>query len=259
MPLYGELMPPDTASSCVRPFPRLAKSSNADLAKVAAQDLAAPQAAKEQLALADAWWVLAQKEEGNIKNSLLARAEYWYDCALPKLDESKKRAAETRLRIIAGFDAKDASGSDVIPSGNVAFRNNGPSAAAFGINADKFINFYKLFDGDSRNPAWNGDAANSPMPCAWIITLDRIYKLQQVRFHFYDGDGSYYHYGIDVSADGKKYTTLIDRTVGLTYKWQVVPVHGMPVKYVRLRGFYSNKNRLFSVTEFEAYCIPPKP
>jgi hypothetical protein len=241
-------------------LPKLAKAANAEIAKTAAKDLSAPLGAKEQLEIADAWWSLSQKEEGAAKAGMLARAAEWYDRALPNLEDPEKSRADAKLKSIAGSDTVVASGLGVVQPGNVASRQNHPSAFAIGLKANtlSISNAYTLFDGDTRNPGWDGEVANSKLPCVWIITLDKIYQLQQIRFHFFDGDFRYYHYAVDVSADGKNFKTLVEPTIGLTYKWQIIPVHGMPVQYVRLRGILSNKNVLFSVTEFEAYCIPPK-
>jgi hypothetical protein len=241
-------------------LPNLAKSSNADLAKTAAKDIAGLPDAKGQLDVADAWWALAQKEESSSKTGMLTRAAYWYGRAQPNLVEADKSKADSRLKSIAGFDAPSVSSLGVIRPGNVASRQNHPMAFAIGPKSNRlFISRVDtLFDGDTRKPTWDGDTANTPLPCVWIIALDQLYQLQEIRFHFFDDDARYYHYAVDVSSDDKTYTTVLDRTIGLTYKWQTISIHGLSVRFIRLRGFLSNKNRPFAITEFEAYCIPPK-
>ncbi len=236
-------------------LPMLAKSSDAALAELAAKDLITLEGADKQLATADAWWDFAQKEKekGAVKSGALLRADYWYDRALPNLAGLDKAKAEERMKSIAGVDAAAASGRGVIQAGNVALAKNGTHVEGVKFNA------VKLLDGDSRNTTWDGGAANSPVPCEWTITFDQVYQLRQIRFHFYDGDARFYHYAMAVSADGVNYKPLLDRNVGQSFKWQIIPLNGMPVKSVKLFGTYSYRNRVFSVTEFEAYCIPPKP
>jgi hypothetical protein len=230
----------------------LAKSSDAALAALAAKDIAASKNEDGQSAVADAWWDFAQKEKGSVKAAALARAEHWYDRALPKLAGLDKAKAETRLKSLAGFDASAPPGRGAIQTGNVALASNGTRVEGVAANGEK------LLDGDVQNPGWDGGAASGPVPCEWTITFDKVYLLQQIRFHFYDGDARFYHYVLAVSADGEHYKTLLERNQGQSFRWQVIPVKGLPVKSVKLFGTLSYKNQVFSVTEFEAYCIPPK-
>jgi hypothetical protein len=239
-----------------RGIPMLVKSSDAALAKLATKDLAAEKNdAVEQMAVADGWWDFAQKEKekSTAKAGALARAEYWYDCALPDLAEADKAKAEERLQSLSGFDAAPSNGRGAIQPGNVALAKNGTTVE--GVR----YNYEKLLDGDRRNPPWDGDAANSPVPCEWTITFDKVYQLRQIRFHFFDGDARFYHYAMAISADGINYKPLVDRNQGQSFRWQIIPLNGMPVKSVKLFGTFAYRNRAFSVTEFEAYCIPPKP
>jgi hypothetical protein len=241
-------------------LPMLAKSSDAALAELAAKDLAAAKKdASEQLAAADAWWDYAQKEKDKsaMKASALSRAEYWYDRALPDLSGLEKVKADGRLKSISGIDLSTAPGHGVVQAGNVALAKNGTRVEGVRYNADK------LLDGDSKTPSWDGDAANSPAPtpanpCEWTITFDKVYQLQQIRFHFYDGDARFYHYAIAVSADGVNYKPLVEHNQGQWFRWQVIPMPAQSVKSIKLFGTFSYRNRPFSVSEFEAYCIPPK-
>ncbi len=59
-------------------LPRLAKCSDAELKKLALQDLKSPSDSKEQLALADAWWDYTPAAEENLPRGAKLRAEYWY-------------------------------------------------------------------------------------------------------------------------------------------------------------------------------------
>ncbi len=97
----------------------LAKVDIADLKATAEADLAAPEAAKEQVAIADEWYQLAKQERDPLgRASLQARARYWYKLSLPKLAGMERAKIETRLaeiRLPNNFDPK---------SGKVAARGN---------------------------------------------------------------------------------------------------------------------------------------
>jgi hypothetical protein len=233
-------------------LPMLAKSSDAVLAGLSAKDLLAPKDTGERLSVADDWWEYSQKDKSSYKPGVLSRAEFWYDRALPDLTGPEKTKVESRMRVIVGFDASATPNRGAIETGNIALAKNGTLVEGVANNAEK------LLDGDAKNPGWDGSAANSPVPCEWTITFDKVYLLQQIRFHFYDGDPRYYHYTMAYSSDGVNYKPLIDRNSGQSFKWQIIPLNGVPVKSVKLFGTFSHRNRPFSVTEFEAYCIPPK-
>ncbi len=63
-------------------LPRLAKGGDAELADAAKADLAHPENAPEQIALADRWRSIGEKKSGLESARLKARAQYWYRLAL---------------------------------------------------------------------------------------------------------------------------------------------------------------------------------
>jgi hypothetical protein len=134
----------------------------------------------------------------------------------------------------------------------VALAKNGTTVRGVRTNADK------LFDGETENPGSDNGAANSPAPCEWTITLDKVYQLREIRFYFYNGDPRFYHYTLAVSADGLNYKPLVEHNQGQWFGRQIIPFSARPVKYIKLYGTFSYNKKVFSVTEFEAYCIPPK-
>jgi len=84
-----------------RALPRLAAGSDAAWKAAAVADLADPTEAKDQAAIGDAWWDLAQKEQGIVRTQLLGRAGKWYRRALPDLPSGLTRLGiEKRLRTI---------------------------------------------------------------------------------------------------------------------------------------------------------------
>ncbi|HUY91886.1 MAG TPA: NPCBM/NEW2 domain-containing protein [Pirellulales bacterium] len=75
----------------------LARGDNRMLRRLAVADLQDVWDTPEQLALADAWWDLAQQAEGETKKRLLARSLWRYRQALPKLREFRKTQVQSRI------------------------------------------------------------------------------------------------------------------------------------------------------------------
>jgi hypothetical protein len=75
----------------------LSQGSDSEVRKLALRDLGAPSDPAEQLAIADGWWDLAEKQEGQARLSLQRRAWTWYERALPGLSGFNKTKAERRL------------------------------------------------------------------------------------------------------------------------------------------------------------------
>jgi hypothetical protein len=84
----------------------LAAGSDAALAELAKTDLSDPTDPEAQVALADRWWDLADKETGAAKRNLRLHAATWYKKAMPNLKELVKMKAERRLETAAGGPKK---------------------------------------------------------------------------------------------------------------------------------------------------------
>jgi hypothetical protein len=65
---------------------------------VAAQEIAGVTKADEQVKVGDAWWSLAEKEQGKVQINLRGRANYWYQKALPELSGLAKAKLEKRIK-----------------------------------------------------------------------------------------------------------------------------------------------------------------
>ena len=85
-------------------LPMLAKGSRAELADLAKRDLAQPSDAKEQAALADAWWARSEKESATVGPALQDRAKHWYEQAAPNVTALEKTRIERRLEGTAPAD-----------------------------------------------------------------------------------------------------------------------------------------------------------
>src|SRR5215510_14358294 len=85
------------------------------LRTLAPQDLAKPQAAKDQLALADGWWDLAAKEKDPAQLALQRRAMQWYEQAIGGLAGLNRTKAAKRIELTSARAAGD--GADVAAHG----------------------------------------------------------------------------------------------------------------------------------------------
>ncbi|MCY2930311.1 MAG: discoidin domain-containing protein [Planctomycetota bacterium] len=81
-------------------LPMLASSGEKALKAVVDKDVAAPAEPGAQLEVADAWWDLAQKEQGLIKRKMLDHAAGWYAKALPGLANLPRMKVEAKLALL---------------------------------------------------------------------------------------------------------------------------------------------------------------
>lgn len=81
-------------------FPFLLQGKDEKLKEIAEKELAGSMEAPEQAKLGDAWWELADKEEGPTKTAMLKRAFVWYQQALPGLSGLDLAKVENRVKEI---------------------------------------------------------------------------------------------------------------------------------------------------------------
>ena len=103
-----------------RGLPLLAKSADATLKQLAAQDQAAPTSPVEQTALADAWWAYSTSRPAADRDAIRRRAGHWYVTAILKLPANRQaefRAKEQRVTSVPAtvtIAAKADSGDRLI-------------------------------------------------------------------------------------------------------------------------------------------------
>ncbi len=78
-------------------LPFLANGSDSDLAKLAQSDLINPKEARDQLELADSWWMFAQTSKESSQPALQQRAGYWYEKAVTHLTGLHRTKALKRI------------------------------------------------------------------------------------------------------------------------------------------------------------------
>jgi hypothetical protein len=84
---------------------RMMNCTDAKIKDIAARDIANPTTPAAQVALANGWWDLAQKQTGYSKTQFQARARYWYKKALPALAALERPMAEKRILASVGAPA----------------------------------------------------------------------------------------------------------------------------------------------------------
>jgi len=234
-------------------LPYLAKGSDAPLAALARRDLTNPDSPQAQEELGDAWWNLYEKEKGATRTAFQGRAVDWYERALPEASRLSKVKIQKRLQA-AGEPAKGrGKAAGVVQRGNVALAANG--TVVFG----NIIAPGNLLDGNStRYDVTNGHSC-AKIPSEWTIVFNKVYRLQQIRFLLYDRDPRFFRYTVSVSAEGRSFAPVADRSQGEWRGWQVIEFQPRAVKAVRLNGLYTSDTAhpFFFVVEFEAYCFPP--
>ena len=89
-----------TAGDWDQGLPLLARGTATKLTAVARQDVEQRTTSDERLALADAWWNLAQSESGIEKQQLLLRANDWYTTVAPELKGLLRAKTNQRMESI---------------------------------------------------------------------------------------------------------------------------------------------------------------
>ncbi len=234
-------------------LPMLAKGNDPVLSEMARREMTRPQDAKDQLALADDWLALAEKQSGPVKSATEARAVYWFKQSLPSLAGlASTRVEKTIERLAPAEQPSTQRVQGVVQPGNVALASNGTQVSGVekgGAN---------LIDGSSTDfSGWKGVAVQR-WPCEWVITFDKVYQLREIRLRLYDLDRRGFRYQIESSADGKNFRLLEDRSRGFWSSWQQITFRPRPVKALKFVGLRSSTNEWIHVVELEAYCIAPK-
>lgn len=240
-------------------LPYLALGADSALAKLAREDISQPTDATKQTELAEKWSALAEKAEGSMRDAIRSRARHWYEQALPKLSGLNKARVERQLDLLSGVeqspDEAPVKRTGVIQKGNVALATNGTTVSGPAIDAARLPSC--LIDGETVRYDRSSGHAASRWPCEWIVVLNKLYLLRELRLKLCDLDQRSYRYAISVSTDGKRYTTLVDRSQGQwPGGWQKFQFRSRAVKYIKLSAFQTSVGEFFGVVELEAYCLP---
>ena len=170
-------------------LPLLAKCSDEKLRSLAAADLKSPTDGEQQMATADAWWNLAEKEAGIARDTVRLHAGDLYQAATPNLTSALKKAdVEKRLAAIAGLRATAATANS--SSGLVK------PAAKIGFPLDRWVDACQLVDTtrDTRVGKWvrSGDEVSiiEPAEGARIVIPVAVEGSYDLKTEFVRDEGS---------------------------------------------------------------------
>ena len=128
------------------------------------------------------------------------------------------------------------------PEGDVALASKGARATA-----EEYAE--RIIDGATDNQnRW----ARGKIPCEFLITLDKVYALSEIRILLYDLDGRRYRYGIETSIDGKTWQNLLDKEKRSGSGWVEEEFDPTDVRHIKIRGLGNSENEWFHIVELIA-------
>jgi len=144
---------------------------------------------------------------------------------------------------------------------NVALASAGATASG-GVHPERLIDGVitgpgKVIQDDVEGYAW-GLCRKSP-EATFVIQWPKPIDVDRLRLQLLDQPGRYVRYKIELSEDGTRYTTLVERTQGRYQGWQTESFSRRKAKSIRLTGtFVSAEDGRFCVGEIEV-LTPPTP
>jgi hypothetical protein len=236
----------------------LAKGSDPVLKKLAQIELAGSADATVQAKLGDEWWQCGKNLSGKSRFFVQEHAVDWMQKALPHLEAEKK---EQVSKTIAAFYASAAEQGQITAAfqvGNVALTKNGATLSRVTEGGELVPEpSVAMLDGVTTGYTGSTGFTYLSYPCAWVITLPKMYLLQEIRMLLWDGSERFYQYTIETSTDGKNYQMAADCSKGEYRSWQALKFPPRLAKFIRLKGLLNSSNQGFHVVELEAYCMPP--
>jgi len=235
----------------------LAKADDPRWSAPAKLEVAGPPQGKDLLAAAQAWEALREKVAEYERPALHGHVVGLLTMATEQLGGLDRIEAQ---KLLAGVRQQgpvdDASSSSegiegVVEQGNVALASNGTKVSGI-TNGPQY-----LLDGDLEQQGTSKGVSYSKYPCEWVVTFDKAYRLREIRLLLGMRTPRFYRYAMAVSADGKTFKPLVDRSRGQWQGWQRIEFDPQPVKAVKIFGLYNSDNAYFAANEFEAYCVPP--
>jgi formylglycine-generating enzyme required for sulfatase activity len=228
-----------------RGLPRLAKSQDTPIAKLAAKDIAESNKPEEQVSIADAWWEAAEAEPLAARKNILLHAAMWYYRASFQLSGVQKSLADKRIKQ-AGLETQitnpvDGSVLVLIPEGKFLSGENRHEAYLpayyLGMYEVTFLQFDRFVKATGHSPPttaagdWWGwsrtgnlvaNLADKPVGCAQPQDADdysrwaglRLPKVIECEKGARGTDGRTYPWGND--WDATKCQTKSTRIEGIT-------------------------------------------
>jgi hypothetical protein len=201
---------------------------------------------------------LANQASRVARLDMLKRAHGFYETFLEKHQDNgiERLQVTTRLSRIEKELSVNVAG--LVVKGNVALGSRGATVSGTSARGNRSTQGKLMIDGNKTEYDSHAGFSNAYWPCVWDVTLAKTFKLSEVRVLLWDGDSRSYPYILEVSADGKKFDVVVDRSKGEPKSWQRVRFSPRPVRVIRLRGISNSRNSGYHVVEIEAYCLTPR-
>jgi hypothetical protein len=113
---------------------------------------------------------------------------------------------------------------------------------------------YRAIDGDdSTGSFWDSTPGKVP---AWLkLDLGSVKTFSNIRTHFWDGDGRYYKYYVDVSNDDLSWTRVVGEKVGESVMWDYFNP-AISARYIRITVTYNSANPYAHIIEVNVGIDP---
>jgi serine/threonine protein kinase len=200
----------------------------------------------------------AEKLYGEVE---AAMAEPNYQLAVNKIavlrsiyaDTEKVKSVAAELESTLELAKLAVQSGAVVANGNVALSTNG--ATINGAN-----NGANVIDGVTTGYTMSEGFGWLPPQSDFVITFPKTYLMREIRVLLWDADiDRFYRFAVEVSADGKEFTSVADHTRGRWRSWQTIKLAPRPVKAIKFHSVGNNANANgVHVVELEAYCKPPE-
>ena len=159
--------------------PYLAKSGNMALASAATKDADAPEEAKEQVALADAWYKIAENITLGVRTGAQRRAFDWYSKALPNLNDKDEERIKARVMeltkqfpdVLAAWESLDISKAEAV--GNAYLRLKPNQTLSTKLPVDGPIEIVLMARTAKTPPTFEFLLAKEPF-LAWQVNLTGV-------------------------------------------------------------------------------------
>ncbi len=164
------------------------------------------------------------------------------------VEEEMKRVGETEIvkKALAGSKS-EGSFEGGLRAGNLALASNKAKATAPN-HADQ------LNDGIVTDYQGGHRFAYGSNPCKFTIELPELFVVSEVRLLLWDLDRRRFKYLVEVSPDGKKWTTVDDhQEEAVPGGWRKIEFPPRDVRFVRVQGFGNTVNDGTQLVEIEVY------
>ena len=209
-------------------------------------------------------WEEEQDKLDEARRSKVAELATVYLKVLEERKDTLTRAGEIRKALVVEEEMKRVSESEIVKKALAGRKSEGSfegvlKAGNLALAADKAKatapnNADRLNDGIVTDYEGGHRFAYGSNPCKFTIELPELFVVSEVRLLLWDLDDRRFKYLVEVSSDGKKWTTVDDhQEVAVPGGWKKIQFPPRDVRYVRAQGFGNSVNDATQLVEIEVY------